>query len=451
MALGGGYWLKQNKILPGAYINFVSKRKAQFDSVNRGYVTMALDLDWGKDGEIVRVEQEEFQKNTQAIFGYEYSHEKMKGLRDLFLHAKTLYFYRLNSNAVKATGTYGTAKCGGGRGNDITVSVQQDLDNTGKYVVKTFIANDGVSKLVDKQSNIAAAKDLVDNDYVTFKKDATLAVTAGDKFQNGTNGDAITSGDYQKYIELIEPYYFNTLGYVGSDNAVQELLQAFAKRCREDTGAKFQVVMYNKSKANYEGVISVLNKVKDQGAEVGSLVYWTTGAEGACEINKSLTNFKYDGEFLVDTNYKQYELEQAITDGQLVFHNVTDPAGGNVTGDVRVLEDVNSFTEFTKDKSKDFSKNQVIRVLDNMAYDVARLFNKTYLGKENADAIGYAALWADVVKLCEEYEHIRAIKDFHDKDVQMPTEGNNKGDVVLNLEINPTLAMTKLYATVTVA
>ena len=27
MALGGGYWLFQNKTLPGAYINFVSKLK----------------------------------------------------------------------------------------------------------------------------------------------------------------------------------------------------------------------------------------------------------------------------------------------------------------------------------------------------------------------------------------------------------------------------------------
>ena len=28
MALGGGKWLSQNKILPGAYINFVSKARA---------------------------------------------------------------------------------------------------------------------------------------------------------------------------------------------------------------------------------------------------------------------------------------------------------------------------------------------------------------------------------------------------------------------------------------
>ena len=159
----------------------------------------------------------------------------------------------------------------------------------------------------------------------------------------------------------------------------------------------------------------------------------------------------YNGEYEVDTNFKQYELEQAIKDGQLVIHRVTDGASGNIEGDVRVLEDVNTFTEFTKDKSKDFSLNQVIRVLDNLAYDIARLFNRTYLGKEGTDSIGFTALWTDVVKLLTEYQRIRAIKEFEDKDVQMPYEGDNKGDVVMNLEVNPVVAMTKLYCTCTVA
>ena len=451
MALGGGFWLKMNKVLPGAYINFVSKRKAQFDSVDRGYCTMALDLDWGASDSIVRVEQNEFQTNCQAIFGYDYAHDKMKGLRDLFLNAKTLYLYRLNSEPVKATCDIATAKYGGIRGNDISVSVQADIDQEDKFAVTTYLTTDGVKKAVDKQTGLSAPADLVDNNFVIFKKDGTFVVAVGTQLTGGTNGEQITAADYQKYIQYIEPYYFNVLGYVGSDDAIKELLQSFAKRCREDTGAKFQVVCYNKAKANYEGVISVLNKVKDTGAEVGSLVYWVTGAEASCEINQSCTNKLYDGEYEVDTNFKQYELEQAIKDGQLVLHRVTDGASGNIEGDVRVLEDVNTFTEFTKDKSKDFSLNQVIRVLDNLAYDIARLFNRTYLGKEGTDSIGFTALWTDVVKLLTEYQRIRAIKEFEDKDVQMPYEGDNKGDVVMNLEVNPVVAMTKLYCTCTVA
>lgn len=451
MALGGGFWLKMNKVLPGAYINFVSKRKAQFDSVDRGYCTMALDLDWGATDSIVRVEKDEFQTNCQAIFGYDYAHEKMKGLRDLFLNAKTLYLYRLNSEPAQATCTLATAKYGGVRGNDISISVQADVDEDSKYTVTTYLTTDGVKKTVDKQKGLSTPAELEDNAYVTFKKTGTFTVAIGTQLTGGTNGEDITSADYQKYIQLIEPYYFNVLGYAGSDDTIKQLLQSFAKRCREDTGAKFQVVCYRKEKANYEGVISVLNKVKDKGAEVGSLVYWVTGAEASCEINQSCTNRLYDGEYDVDTNYKQYELEQAIKDGQFVLHRVTDGASGNIAGDVRVLDDVNTFTEFTKDKSRDFAQNQVMRVLDNLAYDLARLFNRTYLGKEGTDPIGFTALWTDVVKLLTEYQRIRAIKNFNDKDVQMPYEGDNKGDVVLNLEVNPVVAMKKLYATCTVA
>ena len=40
MALGGGYWLFQNKTLPGAYINFVSKLKPFAEIVDRGYATI---------------------------------------------------------------------------------------------------------------------------------------------------------------------------------------------------------------------------------------------------------------------------------------------------------------------------------------------------------------------------------------------------------------------------
>ncbi len=44
MALGGGTYLVQNKILPGAYINFVSQPRAMGTLGERGTVCMALEL-----------------------------------------------------------------------------------------------------------------------------------------------------------------------------------------------------------------------------------------------------------------------------------------------------------------------------------------------------------------------------------------------------------------------
>ncbi len=102
MALGGGTFVTQNKELPGAYINFVSAAAANASLSERGIATMPLELDWGVTGEVFEVTNGDFQKRSLEIFGYEYTHEKMKGLRDLFLNTQTFYGYRLNGSGTKA-------------------------------------------------------------------------------------------------------------------------------------------------------------------------------------------------------------------------------------------------------------------------------------------------------------------------------------------------------------
>lgn len=52
MALGGGTFLTQNKILPGAYMNFISVANASATLSDRGIATIALDMDWGVEGKI---------------------------------------------------------------------------------------------------------------------------------------------------------------------------------------------------------------------------------------------------------------------------------------------------------------------------------------------------------------------------------------------------------------
>ena len=141
MALGGGTFVTQNKILPGAYINFVSAAKASATLSDRGIAAMALELDWGVDGEVFEVTSGDFQKDSVKLFGYDYTHEKLKGLRDLFKNIKTLYAYRLNSAGAKATNTYATAKYSGVRGNDLKVIIQKNTDDNSKFDVKTISEN----------------------------------------------------------------------------------------------------------------------------------------------------------------------------------------------------------------------------------------------------------------------------------------------------------------------
>ena len=106
MALGGGTFLTQNKILPGAYINFISVASASATLSDRGIATIPLEMNWGPEGEVITVELGNFQKNSQKIFGYAYMADELKPMREIFLHAKKVHFFRLNSSGTKATCTY---------------------------------------------------------------------------------------------------------------------------------------------------------------------------------------------------------------------------------------------------------------------------------------------------------------------------------------------------------
>lgn len=83
MALGGGNWLTQNKVLPGSYINFSSVAKASATLSDRGYAAAPFVLSWGPEGEVFPVTSGEFQKNSKAIFGYGYDHPKLLALREI--------------------------------------------------------------------------------------------------------------------------------------------------------------------------------------------------------------------------------------------------------------------------------------------------------------------------------------------------------------------------------
>lgn len=451
MALGGGTWLFQNKVLPGAYINFKSKYRPNTEMVDRGFGAMAMELDWGPVDEVFTVEAEDFQERSVAIFGYDYTSDKLKGLRDLFKNLQTGYFYRLSNGAVKASCELARAKYAGVRGNDITLTVEADPDDEGSYLVYTYLDIEGVKTLMDQQS-VTTKAELVNNDLVDFiVNDTELAPSAGMKLSGGSNGEAVTAAQHQNFLSVIDSYYFNALGVVTTDSTLKGLYIAFTKRMRDDVGMKFQLVVYDAVKPDYEGIINIKNKVTDSGASPASLVWWVVGAEASCPVNASCTNKMYDGEYAIEATYSQTELKKAITSGYFTFHRVTDPASGNINGDINVLTDINSFVSFSKAKNKEFAKNQVIRVLDQIAIDISRLFNRYYLGKEPNDDDGRSALWNDIVAYYKELQRVRAIQNFVETDVPIPQQGDDKDAVLTEHAVQPTCAMEKLYMTVNVA
>lgn len=187
MALGGGTFLVQNKRLPGAYINTVSVAAASATLSDRGYAALPLEMNWGPQGEIFTVEQGDFLKNSQKLFGYSYTAAALQPMREVFCHAKTVHFFRLDSGGIKASCAFGSAKYPGIRGNALRVVItasESSTEQTPLYDVETFLD----TQKVETQEGISTAAELADNDFIVWKDDAVLALTASTPLTGGTNG-----------------------------------------------------------------------------------------------------------------------------------------------------------------------------------------------------------------------------------------------------------------------
>ncbi len=435
MALGGGTFLVQNKILPGAYLNFVSVAQASATLSERGVATLPLALDWGPENQMFTVELDEFLKDSQQLFGYAYTAKELRPLREIFKHAKTVHCFRLNQGGKKAANTWARAKYPGSRGNALRLVItesENSTDDAPLFDVATYLD----AAQVDKQLAIGAMSDLQPNPYLDWLPEAQLALTAGAPLTGGENGQVLDAA-YQVYLDQAENYSYNAMGCTSTNAVVKALFAAYVRRMRDDCGKKFQLALFNHL-ADYEGVISVKNGLVGD-KESAVLVAWVTGVLAGTAVNKSATNMTYDGEYAIDTEYTQKQLEKGLQEGSWLFHQVD--------GKVTVLRDINTFVSVTDEKSADFASNQTVRVLDQVANDIALLFGQKYIGKVPNDAAGRISLWNDIVKHHQELQDIRAIEDFSPENVQVQ-RGDSKKAVLVTDYVTPVNAMEQLYMTV---
>lgn len=423
MAVGGTY-VTHNKTLPGSYINFVSKARANASMKDRGVATIALRQKWGKENEIITITSEKFQKDALKIFGKEYTDDELLPIREIFRNARELKIFRLGGGE-KASTTMDKikieAKYGGSLGNDIKVRIAKNVDETG-VTVYTYIKN-----IIVDETFLENKTTFMENDYIKMSITEPLNNHSGIVLQGGSDNE-VTNAQYSRYLELVEKESFNTIIYDGDDEKTKGLFESFTKRLREDEGVKISLVLHNYAKANFEGVISVKNDKK--------LVYWTGGATAGAEINESLTNKAYDGEYKIDDKYSNRELKEAVEKGEFVFYNDIS--------DIKVLKDINTFTNTSQIKNIDFSSNQIIRVLDATANDIARIFNRSYLGKIQNDSLGRDMFKSELIDYFKMLQSISAIENFTAKDISI-LKGKEKGDVVVEASIEPVGSMEKLY------
>lgn len=233
---------------------------------------------------------------------------------------------------------------------------------------------------------------------------------------------------------------FNVL--ICQDASEYNNYKTFTDTQRNDYGVKFQLVCYNQAAANSEYIVSLYS------GNSSDLLYWTAGALAGANFSESVCNMTYDGELDVSTlnaDISQENLSDALAAGNFIFHRVWD--------EVRVLDDVNTYTEdTTTGKTKDpeiFGDNQSVRIIDQIANDVMTIFANNYLGKVAASDTGRALFHTEIVGYLEQMQSLGGISDFNPGNVRV-SAGESRNSVVVEMVITLAATMKKLFMQVTV-
>ena len=146
--MSGGTWTSQNKVRPGVYIRFKSANSSGLVVGERGVVTIAKPMSWGPVGQVTAIEAGQ---NLIPVTGYDITSPNIRFLNEIFKGSnrtpapRQVLLYRLTgTGAAQSSVTIGeltvTAKYPGTRGNDITVVITEETDNT--FTVSTVVDNE---------------------------------------------------------------------------------------------------------------------------------------------------------------------------------------------------------------------------------------------------------------------------------------------------------------------
>ena len=450
--MAGGIWTSENKVLPGVYINVKSQPSTVANIGDRGVVAIPKALSWGAPGEVIEVTPGE---DTTALIGYPVTDsnarfllEMMKGT-DVSACPKKIYVYRYaGTGGVKATAsgsetvdsdtlTYAIeAKYVGVRGNDLSVTGVLDPD-TGAMTVSTYL--DGYMVASDTMEEAAT----INNDWCSITLTGTLLDFTA-TLEGGVD-PVPTAADDAAAITALEPYTWDILCYDGTTALTIAAYVAFIKRMNESVGRKCQLVLGNAPGENSPYVISVNNGVVlNDGTTLTAeqATWWVAGAEAGANYNQSLTYAQYPGAVSASPKLTDDQTAAAIAAGQIAFIDEF--------GTVKICSDINSKTTVTTDEGAEFKKNRVIRVLMTFCNDVYKHFATYFIGKVDNNDSGRSLLRAWIIGYLNEMMANNGIQNFTAEDVEV-LPGATIDAVVINVALQPTDAVEKIYVAVTVS
>ncbi|KLV22750.1 phage tail sheath family protein [Bacillus altitudinis] len=361
---GGTFTPGTEKKRPGIYFNFKTTAQQRITLGDRGTVALPITMSWGEPKTFISISGID---DLNKKVGLNIDDKSLLLFREAKKKAQTVLLYRLNegepAKAQISENFNVLANYGGQKGNEVTIQVTENVLDSSKRDVVTYVGTD----IVDKQV-VTDVKELKQNKYVSFSGEGEVTITAGVTLSGGKNG-VPSVADYTAFLEAAETEYFDVIALPNNTSEqLKATFVAFVKRLRDDQGRKVQGVLPN-YEANHEGIINVTSGVLlEDGTEItpAKATAWVAGASAGANFNQSLTFVEYEG--AVDTleRLDNDQVEYRLSQGEFLF---TFDARDRT---VSVEKDINSLTTYTTEKNKTFGKNKIIRVLDAINNDLTR-------------------------------------------------------------------------------
>lgn len=444
----GGIWTVQNKQRPGAYINFVSVPKPVGAIGSRGVVACAIPMTWGPTDKLITLYGEDLLngKSVPKIGCDATNVSESLPFRLALAGCYKAFIYRADNGGVKATigvseNLTVSAKYTGSTGNDLSVVIIKDKPTVGEYTVNVLF------KQIQKESFIVSTVadfENLESEWVDFVATGDeIPETAGSALEGGTNGTVRES--FSEFFNLVSGESWQCLAINSVNAEVQNAIVDFIKLMRDTRGKKVQGVVYSKPSADCEGIISVHQGFKTETDTVGVDLFplYVASITAGANINQSNTARVVDDAISIIEPINEEDIEDALKSGKFLLTYRQD-------GVVCVEKDINTLSTFTADKGYAFSKNRVIRCLDEIGNTVALVFNRNYNGKVDNNDIGRNMYKTELITMMDNLVDIGAIQNFEGAGDITVLPGESVDSVVVDLVIQPVDSMEKLYMTVNV-
>lgn len=353
-------------------------------------------------------------------------------------------------------------------GNKLSVLIVAEASGEGKYKGEGFFVKTSLDGEVVDNQNVKLPSELKNNDYIEFIKAAglsALSAVASVDLTGGANGTE-SDGNLTKILGRLKELQWNTLAFCGKDSN-KTVINTYINNLRENRGKYRQAVLFNNASSDYEGIISpfqafvvddddidwletensdpVEEALRLEALRIRQLfaVAFVAAITAGSDVNISNSHAPVPANVtaVIPAPDEDPDVEDDLRAGLLTFTR-------DSSNQIVIEKDINTLHTYTQIKTPPFSKNRVIRTLDELSNTKVMVWERMFIGKVDNNPTGRNLLKIQILAIIKRLADLGALVS---EDSVVTVEPGDDVDKVRSYEtVRPIDSMEQLYSYVTV-